>query len=128
MEFQNVRVWVLKGFFHSALQTVEGSKIKTWRIGFRLFEEIYRVEFFSPDMSVDVQKWKAEAHEKAAKTVANMLQVRSLLRCTTVFSSAHLKIDIQLNSLEPHKYIVVKLKLGKACRAPFARIIKRDNN
>lgn len=29
----------------------------------------------SPDMSVDIQKWKAEAHENAAKTVANMLQV-----------------------------------------------------
>ena len=26
-------------------------------------------------MSVDIQKWKAEAHENAAKTVANMLQV-----------------------------------------------------
>ncbi|KAK2560009.1 Exocyst complex component 3 [Acropora cervicornis] len=25
-------------------------------------------------MSVDIQKWKAEAHENAAKTVANMLQ------------------------------------------------------
>ena len=27
-------------------------------------------------MSIDIQKWKAEAHENAAKTVANMLQVR----------------------------------------------------
>ena len=26
-------------------------------------------------MSIDIQKWKAEAHENAAKTVANMLQV-----------------------------------------------------
>ena len=26
-------------------------------------------------MSVDIQKWKAETHENAAKTVANMLQV-----------------------------------------------------
>lgn len=28
-------------------------------------------------MSIDIQKWKAEAHENAAKTVANMLQVSS---------------------------------------------------
>ena len=26
-------------------------------------------------MSIDIQKWKAEAHENASKTVANMLQV-----------------------------------------------------
>ena len=26
-------------------------------------------------MSIDIQKWKNEAHENAAKTVANMLQV-----------------------------------------------------
>ena len=30
-------------------------------------------------MSIDIQKWKAEAHENAAKTVANMLQVRTNL-------------------------------------------------
>lgn len=29
-------------------------------------------------MSIDIQKWKAEAHENAAKTVANMLQVRKI--------------------------------------------------
>ena len=28
-----------------------------------------------PNMSIDIQKWKNEAHENAAKTVANMLQV-----------------------------------------------------
>ena len=33
-------------------------------------------------MSIDIQKWKAEAHENAAKTVANMLQVSETLGST----------------------------------------------
>ena len=36
---------------------------------------VYGLLLVYTDMSIDIQKWKAEAHENAAKTVANMLQV-----------------------------------------------------
>lgn len=36
---------------------------------------VYGLVLVYASMSIDIQKWKAEAHENAAKTVANMLQV-----------------------------------------------------
>lgn len=81
-------------------------------------------------MSFEIQKWKAEAHENAAKTVANMLQVRSLLRCTTLVQAP--KNNIQLieiyQNMLPHNCMGVEFNLGKTCNVPCARIIERDSS
>ena len=47
-------------------------------------------------MSVDIQKWKAEAHENAAKTVANMLQVGIL---SETYKLRHFVTNDQLNGI-----------------------------
>ena len=61
---------------------MEGKQI--WRPGSFLvnnYKAKYIKLFLPPNMSIDIQKWKAEAHENAAKTVANMLQVGILCAC-----------------------------------------------
>lgn len=52
-------------------------------------------------MSIDIQKWKAEAHENAAKTVANMLQVGIVHEITWEDIPKLYKIDlIYINNCE----------------------------
>ena len=56
-------------------------------------------------MSIDIQKWKAEAHENAAKTVANMLQVSEKVLSYIIC----MHVAVAISNILQYMYVHVKL-------------------